>query len=45
MHIKGSGVGLSLVESILRLHKISIDVESGIGNGTIFKLRFAEKAR
>lgn len=41
MHVRGSGVGLSLVENILRLHKISIGVESENGNGTTFRLRFA----
>ena len=40
IHIKGSGIGLSLVESILRLHHIALDVVSNKGIGTTFKLSF-----
>jgi signal transduction histidine kinase len=35
---KGSGIGLSLVQSILLLHHISIEVQSNIGKGTTFLL-------
>lgn len=41
--IKGSGIGLSLVDTILSLHKISIDVNSRLGSGTIFTLKFPGK--
>lgn len=36
----GSGIGLSLVDSILRLHHVGIKVESIIGQGTTFHLEF-----
>lgn len=36
----GSGIGLSLVDSILRLHHISIKVNSVLGEGTTFQLQF-----
>jgi signal transduction histidine kinase len=38
--IKGSGIGLSLVNAILRLHRIDIQVESQTGFGTTFILLF-----
>lgn len=38
--IKGTGVGLSLVKSILALHHISIKVEDRQGGGAIFRLTF-----
>jgi signal transduction histidine kinase len=42
--VKGSGIGLSLVESILKLHRIEFNVESKMGEGTAFILKFpAEK--
>jgi signal transduction histidine kinase len=41
-HIKGSGVGLSLVHSILKLHGVVIDVINHSSQGAVFKLRFAE---
>jgi signal transduction histidine kinase len=37
--VKGHGIGLSLVERIVKLHKGTIHVESLIGKGTTFKLR------
>jgi signal transduction histidine kinase len=40
IHIRGSGIGLSLVESILRLHRVALDVVSEKGIGTTFKLNF-----
>jgi signal transduction histidine kinase len=39
-HKKGSGIGLSLVKSILQLHHISIEVESSLNLGTNFSLYF-----
>jgi signal transduction histidine kinase len=39
--IKGSGVGLSLVQSIVQLHGIALSVESDEDQGTVFRLRFA----
>jgi signal transduction histidine kinase len=36
---KGSGIGLSLVNSILKLHHIEISVTSVQGSGTTFILR------
>lgn len=40
MHVRGSGIGLSLVDSILNLHRIALDVVSGEGKGTTFRLVF-----
>ncbi|MBL7774823.1 MAG: HAMP domain-containing histidine kinase [Saprospiraceae bacterium] len=39
-HLKGSGIGLSLVDSILKLHQIGLEVFSGEGRGTIFRMNF-----
>lgn len=36
--IKGSGIGLSLVQSILKLHRIELNVNSRAGHGTTFIL-------
>jgi signal transduction histidine kinase len=36
----GSGIGLSLVESILKLHNAKIEIESEPGKGTIVKVFF-----
>ncbi len=44
IHIRGSGIGLSLVDSILRLHHIALDVVSNKGKGTTFKLSFPTAA-
>ncbi|MCC7466239.1 MAG: HAMP domain-containing histidine kinase [Saprospiraceae bacterium] len=41
--IKGTGVGLSLVQSILTLHKIQLSVESPAGGGAVFKLEFPSR--
>jgi len=38
--IKGSGIGLSLVQSILKLHHIELNVNSRSGHGTTFILIF-----
>jgi signal transduction histidine kinase len=38
--VKGTGVGLSLVQSILTLHEIRLSVESPAGGGAIFLLVF-----
>lgn len=42
IHVRGSGIGLSLVDSIMRLHRVALDVTSGQGKGTTFKLSFPE---
>ncbi len=41
--VKGSGVGLSLVDSIMKLHKIDLRVSSKQGSGTAFKLEFPQE--
>ncbi len=38
--IKGSGIGLSLVSSILKIHKINLEVIPNQQEGTIFRLLF-----
>jgi signal transduction histidine kinase len=38
--VKGSGVGLSLVDSILKLHRIQLKVSGIQPNGTVFRLEF-----
>jgi signal transduction histidine kinase len=38
--VKGSGIGLSLVQSILKLHHIELSVNSRSGQGTTFILNF-----
>lgn len=38
--VKGSGVGLSLVDSIMKLHRIELAVASRQGQGTTFRLNF-----
>jgi signal transduction histidine kinase len=40
IHVRGSGIGLSLVDSIMRLHRVVLDVTSAQGKGTTFKLDF-----
>jgi signal transduction histidine kinase len=40
-HIKGTGIGLSLVDSILKLHQIPLTIESHEGKGTVFSLEFS----
>lgn len=40
IQIKGTGVGLSLVQSILKLHQIELSVESPPEGGAVFKLHF-----
>ncbi|MCC6459566.1 MAG: HAMP domain-containing histidine kinase [Saprospiraceae bacterium] len=40
LHVRGSGIGLSLVDSILKLHRISLQVISGTGHGSVFRLEF-----
>jgi signal transduction histidine kinase len=42
--VKGSGIGLSLVASILQLHGIEIKVESSPGQGTKYLLGFRASA-
>jgi signal transduction histidine kinase len=43
--VAGSGIGLSLVESILRLHQAKIEVASEIGKGTQMRLLFGLDAQ
>ncbi|MBI5916190.1 MAG: HAMP domain-containing histidine kinase [Bacteroidetes bacterium] len=38
--VKGSGVGLSLVDSILKLHRIELNVSGRQPQGTVFRLVF-----
>lgn len=40
VHIRGSGIGLSLVDSILKLHHIALEIASSEGKGTTFRLSF-----
>lgn len=38
--VKGSGVGLSLVHSIMKLHQVTMKVSSQLNAGTTFRLEF-----
>ncbi|MCC6413958.1 MAG: HAMP domain-containing protein [Saprospiraceae bacterium] len=38
--VRGSGIGLSLVDSILKLHRVGLKVASKPGEGTTFRLDF-----
>jgi len=38
--VKGSGIGLSLVNTILKLHQVEVSVSSKVGEGTSFVLSF-----
>lgn len=40
IHIRGAGIGLSLVDSIMKIHHVVLDVASVQGQGTTFWLRF-----
>ncbi|EAI3920365.1 PAS domain S-box protein [Campylobacter upsaliensis] len=40
--IGGSGLGLSIVKSVLKLHKASIELKSELGKGSEFKMRFMQ---
>jgi signal transduction histidine kinase len=40
--VRGSGIGLSLVDSILKLHHIALNVVSEQGKGTVMQLEFAK---
>jgi signal transduction histidine kinase len=38
-NFKGLGIGLSLVQEIIKLHRGEIDLESEVGRGTTFTVR------
>lgn len=40
--IEGSGIGLTIVKDILNLHSASIAVESEVGKGSVFTIRFRD---
>lgn len=40
IHVRGSGIGLSLVDTILKLHQVALKVVSEQGRGTTFILNF-----
>ena len=44
LRVKGTGVGLSLVQSILTLHEIELSVESPGKGGSVFRLIFPGEA-
>ena len=44
LQIKGTGIGLSLVQSILQLHRISLTINSPESGGTVFGLQFPKQA-
>jgi signal transduction histidine kinase len=44
IQVRGSGIGLSLVDSILKLHQIGLQVASTQGKGTTFRLDFPAAA-
>jgi signal transduction histidine kinase len=39
-HVSGSGIGLSLVDSVVKLHDIDLKIKSELGSGTCFTLKF-----
>ncbi len=41
--VKGSGIGLSLVKHIFKLHEVEMDVLAPSGGGTLFRLKFVSK--
>ncbi len=40
VQVRGSGIGLSLVDSILKLHHVALEIASSEGVGTTFRLSF-----
>ena len=40
--IGGSGLGLSIVKSVLKLHNATINLKSDVGKGSEFKVCFAK---
>lgn len=41
---KGAGLGLAIVRTIMRLHRGVVTVESTLGQGSVFRLRFPPQA-
>ncbi len=39
----GSGLGLSIVKHVLHHHNTSLDVKSGVGNGSVFSFKIPEE--
>ena len=37
-HIRGSGLGLSIVREVIKQHQGKIDFQSSVGDGTVFRL-------
>lgn len=44
IHVRGSGIGLSLVDSIMKIHQVALEVVSTQGKGTTFNLSFPAMA-
>jgi signal transduction histidine kinase len=40
IHVRGTGIGLSLVDSIMKIHQVALDVVSTQGKGTTINLSF-----
>jgi signal transduction histidine kinase len=40
IQVRGSGIGLSLVDSIMKLHQVALEVVTKKGKGTTFRLNF-----
>jgi signal transduction histidine kinase len=43
-NIRGAGIGLSLVQSILKIHHIQLEVEKNMPTGAVFRLLFAQES-
>lgn len=40
-YVQGNGIGMALVERVVNLHKGQIEIQSEVGEGTIFIVRFS----